>query len=138
MKKFEGLFVKVETVYVVFMDETSLWWLRFLKKGFRHCYLLVKLDDGMTWLEINPMSNQLFIEVYQFFESVDFIGDVKKVLSAEICEVNVENVGLKTAPLSFFTCVEMVKRVIGLHNRFVITPYQLYKKINNCRKKVLT
>lgn len=32
--------------YVVFQDETSLWWLRLLKPGFRHCYVLYPLAGG--------------------------------------------------------------------------------------------
>lgn len=35
--------------YVVFADNTSLWWLKLLKPGFRHCYVIlrfIKPEDG--------------------------------------------------------------------------------------------
>lgn len=44
--------------YVVFQDEVSLWWLKVLKPGFRHCYILLPLEKN-KWLEINPMSKRL-------------------------------------------------------------------------------
>lgn len=134
----EFIFENLKYVYVVFVDEVSLWWLHLLKRKYRHCYILFKLDEGMTWVEVNPMSNQLFFNVYKFVENTDYIEFVRSSFDAQICEVRIANAGLKTAPLGFFTCVEFVKRVIGIHDRFIITPYQLYKKIINCRKKVLT
>lgn len=125
----------VKKIYVVFVDETSIWWLRFLKKGFRHCYILFGFDDDMTWIEINPMSNQIFMNVYKFIEKVDFAELVQKEYGALICEVEVVNAGLKKAPFSWFSCVEMVKRIAGIHDKTVITPHQLYKKLKIVGKK---
>ena len=34
-------FLGISEVYVVFEDTDSIWWLKFLKKGFRHCYVLL-------------------------------------------------------------------------------------------------
>jgi hypothetical protein len=31
------------------------------------------------------------------------------------------------APISFFTCVEGAKRILGVHNIMIVTPWQLYK-----------
>jgi len=36
---------------------------------------------------------------------------------------------VKEAPWMPHTCVEAVKRVIGLHARFIITPWQLYRHL---------
>ena len=32
-----------------------------------------------------------------------------------------------------FTCVEVIKSVLGIHNRLILTPYQLYKHIKTDR-----
>ena len=37
----------------------------------------------------------------------------------------------RPAPLMVFTCVEAVKRVLGLHRRLVFTPWQLYRHLLN-------
>lgn len=130
-----GFVETISRVYVVFVDETSLWWLRFLKKGFRHCYVLIAIDNKMTWLEINPMSNQTFISVYQFLEETEYVDNLKIDNKFIICEIDVFDVGLKTAPISWFSCVEVVKRIVGLHSFFTFTPYQLYKKLKVVGKK---
>lgn len=59
--------------YIVFQDEVSLWWLRVLKPGFRHCYLLIPLD-GNAYFELNPMSNRLFINRYNFAAGYDYLA----------------------------------------------------------------
>lgn len=125
-------------IYVVFTDNTSLWWLRLLKPGFRHCYVLLELEANNTWLELNPYSNQLIIKTYQQHFKFNFIQYLQKKLASHILEFEISPAPLHCAPLSAFTCVEFVKRILGIHDVLVLTPYQLYKKIINCRKKVLT
>jgi hypothetical protein len=36
---------------------------------------------------------------------------------------------LRPAPLAPFTCVEAAKRVLGLHDRRVVTPWQFYRRL---------
>lgn len=135
MEKREYAYFEAEEAYVVFVDNVSLWWLKILKEGFRHCYMLMKIRGSNDWLELNPYSNQLKIKVYKFSDSFDYIYELKKDKKLRICGVKIKNAPLKCAPLSFFTCVEMVKRVLGIHSFGVITPYQLYKKIMVVGKK---
>ncbi|KAF0139569.1 MAG: hypothetical protein FD153_922 [Rhodospirillaceae bacterium] len=47
---------------VVFCDNTDLWWLRFLKRGFRHCF--VALCDGRHWVTIDPLSHYTDVAAY--------------------------------------------------------------------------
>lgn len=125
-------------VYVVFENNTTLWWLKFLKKDFRHCYVLIPNKTMDSWLEINPMSNQLFVKQYEFANNVNYARYQNLIYKKHVLEVDVLSAPIKCAPLGVFTCVEFVKRFLGIHSRFVVTPFQLYKKIKSCRKKVLT
>jgi len=36
----------------------------------------------------------------------------------------------------FFSCVEFIKRVLGIHSCFILTPWQLYKYLNKEKEKV--
>lgn len=120
--------------WVVFEHDTSLWWLRFLRRGFRHCYVLLEFSrpDGMHfWLELNPMSNQTYAFIHNSALEIDYISYLKKQEYIHICQFDFEQSPLKCAPFSAFTCVEFVKRILGIHDFFIITPYQLYKKIKN-------
>ncbi len=115
--------------YVVFADNTSLWWLRLLKPGFRHCYVLLRFFNSGRWLELNPLSNQFVASFYDYPRDFDFADYLRHHKGMTVCRVEIAEAPLKCAPLSFFTCVEFVKRAIGIHDCFVHTPWQLYKKI---------
>lgn len=118
--------------YVVFEGETNLWWLRFLKKGFRHCYLLLKLStQPKQWLEINPMSNQICFFVHSNSLNFNYLHHLKKKENVKIVPVRFQQAPLKAAPLAPFTCVEFVKRVLGIHDISIITPYKLYVYLKN-------
>ena len=121
----------INNCYVVFEHETNIWWLRFLKSGFRHCYILLPLSGSKSqWLEINPMSNQICFFLHCDSFQNEYIHYLEKFSGIKIVPVTLEAAPLKVAPIAPFTCVEFVKRVIGIHNRWIITPYRLYKFLN--------
>ena len=121
------------SAYVVFSKQTDLLWLHALKDGYRHCFVL--LNDGKGWLSLDPMLHHMELKAHRHLD-VDF--DLPAWL---------ENTGLIVvpasldyskkcpAPLSFLSCVSVAKRVLGIHNRFIITPYQLYKHLTRDRIK---
>ncbi len=121
--------------YVVFEQDSSLWWLRFLKPGFRHCYLLVQLSSQPEkWLEINPMSNQIYVFLHTNPLNLSYICHLQKTTNSHIIAVDFAQAPLKCAPFAPFTCVEFVKRVLGIHKFSVFTPYKLYKYLCNTKK----
>lgn len=132
----------IQKVYVVFVDNTSLWWLKFLKKGFRHCYIIFQLGNNPQLLiELNPMSNQFYVFKHISHLGCDYIFHLKQQDNIKIIPIDIKQAELKTAPIGIFSCVEFVKRVLGIHSFWLFTPYQLYKfltKTKNSRKKVLT
>jgi len=115
--------------YVVFQDSITLPYLRLLKKGFRHCYILLPLSPNQ-WLELNPMSNQIQIMLRGFSCPYDYISYLRQDKNLTICEVLIQEAELEPAPLGFFTCVEFAKRSIGIHDFFILTPHQLFKKLS--------
>lgn len=123
--------------YVVFQDETSLWWLRLLKPGFRHCYVLYPLAGGGSFLELNPLSNCFLVRRLTVTPAGDYLRRLRR-RGCTVCRISQTDVPVRPAPWGPFTCVEFVKRLLGIRSWFIITPFQLYKNIKNCRKKVLT
>ena len=115
----------IRHLYVVFQDETSLWWLRLLKPGFRHCYILAQVGQNY-WLELNPASNFFFFTVHRFGSGYDYLAALENN-GCRIVPAEVEMVPHRPLPLFFFNCVEFVKHALGINNRLIITPYQLWK-----------
>lgn len=116
---------KSQKAWVVFSSQTDLPWLRILKPGFRHCSVL--LHDGQRWFSLDPLSGHMEVEVHDHVSGdFDLPGWLKKqghaVVSAPLLRHH-----KKPAPYMIFTCVEAVKRVLGLHKAFIITPWQLYR-----------
>lgn len=115
--------------WVMFSGKTELWWLKFLKPGFRHCYLL--LNDGQRWVSYDPLSPHTEIAVhYHVPADFDLPGWlVQREQIAVPAALTWEK--RKPAPLMLFNCVEAVKRVLGLHKRDIITPWQLYQYLKH-------
>lgn len=116
----------VQKAWVVFSGQTDLPWLKLLKPGFRHCYVI--LNDGAHWVTMDPLSNYMDIVVHKIPQDFDLPLWMKTrghvILPARITHKT------KQAPWMIFTCVEAVKRVIGLHSRRILTPWQLYRHLN--------
>lgn len=118
--------INLPEAWVVFTGKTDLPWLRLLKPGFRHCYVL--LNDGGNWITLDPLSNYLDVSVHRNvpsgFDLPKWLGTRgHKVVRAPVSRLR------KEAPWMLFTCVEAVKRVLGLHERFIVTPWQLYRHL---------
>lgn len=125
-----GLLTKIkegQRAWVVFSGQTEISWLRFLKPGFRHCYVLI--NDGERWMSVDPLSHITDISVHHHVP-VDF--DLPGWLAArgnKVVKAPLRRDMTRPAPFMIFTCVEAVKRVLGIHCRTVVTPWQLYRHL---------
>lgn len=109
---------------VVFAGRAGVWWLRWLKPGFRHCFAAV--DDGTAWLTVDPLLHRLEVRASGFPSGFDLAGEYRR-MNLVVLEIRPPHVALRCAPLGIFTCVETVKRLLGLRAPWVFTPWQLYR-----------
>lgn len=116
------------TALVVFCDGTELPWLRLLKPGFRHVF--VALRDGPHWVTLDPLSPHTELAVQPVEPGFDLAGWFR-ARGLTVVEAPVRRGHRNPAPLALFTCVEAVKRVLGLHAPFVLTPFQLYRRLTS-------
>lgn len=118
----------VAKYYVVFGESKHAhWFIRCLKPPFQHC--LVVRDDDTYWSIIEPLCSHIDTRVVLKEGNAD-IGQLfpdsvilshKAVLKGEAM----------TWTLGIGSCVDIVKRVIGLRDFWVWTPHQLYKRLQN-------
>jgi len=120
---------------VVFSGQTELAWLHLLRPGYRHCFVLVESPGEpevdvrrAAWVLYNPLSSGTQIAVWP---SMD-----KTTISDWLCQQGYTVVETHARPTTArvfgwrpYTCVEAVKRVLGLHAPAVFTPWQLFKAI---------
>lgn len=113
-----------QKAWVVFSGESELFWLRWLKPGFRHCFLL--LNDGQCWVSYDPMSHKTEILVHHmpgFFNLPEWLENRGHI----VVQTELEQAPQRSAPIALFSCVEAIKRALGIHNIFIFTPWQLYR-----------
>lgn len=119
-----------DEVYVVFSDRTDLWWLKFLRHGFRHCFVILRFTD--IWMVLDPLAHKtelMRIDVPDAFSLVAWLeGEGDRVV-----KVPLKASEMKVLPPALCSCVETVKRILGIRAPFVFTPWQLFthlQKIN--------
>jgi hypothetical protein len=120
---------------VVFSGRTELTWLKWLRPGFRHCFLL--LDGPQGWLCINPLAHHTHIQPLQLPAGFDLAGWYRR-MGFRVIEAPVAVPRCRALPWRPFTCVEAVKRILGIRAGLILTPWQLYLFLSNSGKKSLT
>jgi hypothetical protein len=113
-----------QQAWVVFTGKADLRWLKFLKPGFRHCFVL--LNDGEKWTSLDPLSHHTEIVVHHHLPPTFDMPRWLESRGHRVVRTALTRGHTKPAPWMMFTCVEAVKRVLGLHRRFIVTPWQLY------------
>ena len=118
---------------VVFAGNSDIWWLGGLKSGFRHCF--IAFNDGRHWITLDPLSHRTEVMVQQV--PADFDLRAFYELYRRLTEQGMRCVTATLAPTPLrcappgtpFTCVEAVKRALGLRAPLVWTPRQLYRRL---------
>lgn len=117
-----------QKAWVIFSGETDIAWLHILKPGFRHCFVL--LNDGQRWISIDPISPYTDIQIYHHIEAEFDLPSWLQNRGHKVVQTTIERKHKKPAPCMVVTCVELIKRILGIHKRFIITPWQLYCFLN--------
>lgn len=114
-------------VWVVFDDNADMWICRFLQPGFRHCYVLY--HDGNTWVSLDPTANYLDVSVHGHLAADFDLPNWLRSHGHTVIPARMSRGDKRPFHFAPFTCVETVKRFLGLRCRWTLTPFQLYKKL---------
>lgn len=116
-----------QKAWVVFSGQTEISWLKFLKPGFRHCYVLI--NDGERWMSLDPLSHVTEVSVHHHVPADFDLPAWLEMRGNRVVKAPMNRDVTKPAPFMIFTCVEAVKRVLGIHRRGIVTPWQLYRHL---------
>lgn len=111
--------------WVIFTNKVDHWLARLLKKGFRHCLILVQTER--EWYYIDLASNYLDIQVLPIPQSFPYADWLQN--ESELILVESDRTYEGQIALGLYTCVTMVKQFLGIRSPLTLTPYQLYKKL---------
>jgi hypothetical protein len=117
---------------VIFSDNSGVWWLKFLKAGFRHCFIILETDRGCLW--VDPLSHSFTIKILEGYELTALVKWYRE-MGMRVEEMEVESKSTRPFAWAPMTCVEVVKRLIGLNDWRVVTPWQLYTTLKKNKKR---
>lgn len=120
---------------VAFSGRAALWWLRLLKPGFRHC--LVAIQDPAGWIVIDPLSHRTEVDLLPLPPDFDLAAWYREA-GLIVVDTVTRQPPRRPAPWRPYSCVESVKRVLGIQDGRILTPWQLYNFFRREGKKALT
>lgn len=111
---------------VVFHDHGAHILDRFLKPGFRHCF--VAIDDGHCWISIDGRDGVPVIEAVAptGYDLAEFYREQ----GYTVAETERGNTAA-WLPFTNANCVGAIKVVLGLRAPSVLTPWQLYRRLTS-------
>jgi hypothetical protein len=117
---------------VVFTPGPRPWWLAGLKRGFGHCFVV--LDLGDRWILLESLAHLLECRALPA-NSVAALAGYYADQGFVVLAVPIATPARRLAPIMPLTCVEVVKRAIGLHSRRILTPFQLFRYLKKNLEK---
>jgi hypothetical protein len=109
--------------YVVFTDQATWMPLKILKRGYRHCFFLGKIDQDQ-WLIIEPLLHKIDIRLMAVNPTENFRMAGYHIVKADMKECHSKNIFV-----GLTSCVGIIKKIIGIKGFMIITPYQLVKTL---------
>lgn len=114
--------MSIISAWVCFTGETELKFLSFLKKGFKHCCVLIEYSD--TWLILDPLSTYTDIEIIP----KEKVQNLPLWLSSHdyfVMKAPLNRENIKPHTIGVYSCVSFVKKILGIKSLRLQTPWQL-------------
>ena len=129
-----------QQLFIVFGGEADQFWLRPLKRGFRHCF--AALHDAAGWTVLDPLSGRLVVARLDVPGGFDLPGFYQR---AGLAVLGPFAPGAPAPrwlpPLAPYNCVALCRALLGPEAPFAVTPHGLFcqlKKNAETRKNILT
>jgi hypothetical protein len=114
---------------VVFSDRSGICLARFLRPGYRHCF--VALVSGGYWIVFDGRAGQPDLEVAA---GADFdLAAFYRRCGLNVIETSVTR-RRPLQPIMLGTCVGAAKRLLGISALLAFTPYGLYQHLRKAAK----
>jgi len=119
---------KITRAIVVFVDETECFHLRWLKRGFRHCFAAIRHQDH--WIICDPLKNRIEFLAIKIPSDVNLCHFYyERGHTVLISDVILTDHNRWICP-EILTCVGIVKKIIGFRSFWIMTPWQLFQALN--------
>lgn len=115
-----------QTEYLIYFyeaeDHPYSNWMKFLKKGFKHCGALSYYHEKDLWVQLEYTHSGIRM-TYLNKEDVEVALNYLKNFKVLRCPIKEQWQLLRIKDI---TCVSFIMRLIGFYKWWIFTPYQLY------------
>lgn len=125
--------ISSSTVLIVFVGAVRIRCLKQLRRGFRHCFVVIIFDAAC--ITFDPLSHQTFLGYAGELDPKRLARSYQR-LGFTVIQSSILAAPSRLAPVRPFTCVEAVKRVLGMHLPRVFTPWQLFRVVAAVERKL--
>jgi hypothetical protein len=108
---------------VIFTNDNSFAWARWLAPGFRHCFIAI--ESKATWVILDTLSNRINVWTIPLCPANDLSAWYQRRGYQTIITTQ-KTPPENAAPWALITCVETIKRLLGIHRATIHTPKQLF------------
>jgi hypothetical protein len=112
------------SVLVVFADHVACPWLHPLRRGFRHCFVVLRA--GSVWLACEPLKDRIELDALELPSEFDLASFYRTQGHRVLLGQRPLPRKRRRFVLAPLTCVTVVKRLLGIDAPWVWTPWQLY------------
>lgn len=122
-----------EDYYIIFCkSKYKAWFMRWFNPDISHVYAMKKSPGGQFWQVIDSYMNYLDISLILIDDYPHprvYAGDDAVILPVRV------KIGNKPIwSLGIFSCVDVMKGLLGIRSFLTWTPYQLYKRLRGLEK----
>lgn len=110
--------------WVVFMPIEDVPILRIFHYNFRHCFVIAY--DGASWYVIDPRGSFMDVEPIHDQIDPDKMMNWHRTEGRIIIEAKIERHPDARLAFGIYSCVAVIKRYLGIRNRWILTPHQLF------------
>lgn len=116
-----------QDIWIAFSGVCDVRPLKILRPGFRHCFALIR--EPSNWVMVDPMLHKMDVTTTHLPAGFDFPAWLRSRGYRVVRAPHLSPRRRFCVP-SPFTCVEAMKRLIGLQDWKVLTPWQLYRALS--------
>lgn len=110
---------------IAFCSSTE-WPFTLLKPGYQHVLAVQKIFDGKLWHVVDPNMSHLniYLASTEEHQSIESLAGMSCTVIDVVQDIDNNRIN---STLGYNTCVDTIKRLLGIKNVFIQTPYQLFK-----------
>ncbi len=132
MNLFAAALAPSDLALVVFSDRTGIWWMRLLRRGYRHCFVILpgEVAGARCWVLADSLPNRVALQLVDTESLIRLLRHLVRRGDRVVPVRAVRRPPARRRRMRPFSCVELSVRLLGLQSLNVLTPYGFFRSLS--------